>query len=127
MLNKEDIIRLLKEAAFDANEYWVTSGAAMVLYGIRDATRDIDLGCTSKMADRLEGNGYSVEVLDDGSRRIAFSNTIEIFENWIEDQVVLLEGIPAVSLHGLIRMKETLGREKDLNDILLIKEHLAKC
>ncbi len=127
MLNKEEIIRLLKEAAFDAGEYWVTSGAAMVLYGIRDVTRDIDLGCTSKLADELEGRGYPSEVLSDGSRRIVFSEEIELFENWIEDQAVLLEGIPAVSLKGLIRMKEKLGREKDRNDILLIKEHLAKC
>lgn len=127
MLNKEEIIRLLKEAAFDAGEYWVTSGAAMVLYGIRDVTRDIDLGCTSKLADELEGRGYPSEVLSDGSRRIVFSEEIELFENWIEDQAVLLEGIPAVSLEGLIRMKEKLGREKDRNDILLIKEHLAKC
>ena len=127
MLNKEKIIRLLKEAAFDAGEYWVTSGAAMVLYGIRDVTRDIDLGCTSKLADELEGRGYPSEVLPDGSRRIVFSEEIELFENWIEDQAVLLEGIPAVSLEGLIRMKEKLGREKDRNDILLIKEHLAKC
>lgn len=44
MLNKEEIICLLKEAEFDINEYWVTSGAAMVLYGIKDMTRDIDLG-----------------------------------------------------------------------------------
>ena len=57
MLNKEEIIRLLKEAAFDSNEYWVTSGAAMVLYGIKDVTRDIDLGCTSRMADDLENQG----------------------------------------------------------------------
>ena len=127
MLNKEEIIRLLKEAAFDAGEYWVMSGAAMVLYGIRDVTRDIDLGCTSKLADELEGGGYPSEVLSDGSRRIVFSEEIELFENWIEDQAVLLEGIPAVSLKGLIRMKEKLGREKDRNDILLIKEHLAKC
>ena len=54
MLDKEEIVCLLKEAAFGIDEYWVTSGAAMVLYGIRDTTRDIDLGCTSQMADRLE-------------------------------------------------------------------------
>ena len=126
-MDKLEIIHLLKEAAFDAGEYWVMSGAAMVLYGIRDVTRDIDLGCTSKLADELEGRGYPSEVLSDGSRRIVFSEEIELFENWIEDQAVLLEGIPAVSLKGLIRMKEKLGREKDRNDILLIKEHLAKC
>ena len=54
MLHKADIICLLKEAAFDPDAYWVTSGAAMVLYGIRDAARDIDLGCTTPMADQLD-------------------------------------------------------------------------
>ncbi len=127
MLNKEKIIGLLKEAAFDPKEYWVVSGAAMVLYGIRDLTQDIDLGCTSEMADKLEREGYLTEVLRDGSRRVVFSNANERFENWIEDQVVLFEGLPIVSMNGMIKMKENLGREKDWNDIILIKEHLAKC
>ena len=127
MLNKEDIIRLLKEAAFDGQEYWVASGAAMVLYGVKDATRDIDLGCTSQMADELERKGYDTEVLHDGTRRIVYSQTIEIFENWIEDKAVSVEGLPVVSVDGMIAMKEKLGREKDWKDIMLIKEHLAKC
>ncbi len=54
MLNRQEILDLLGETALDKTEYWVTSGAAMVLYGFRDRTRDIDLGCTSPMADRLE-------------------------------------------------------------------------
>ncbi|MCI9366934.1 MAG: hypothetical protein HFF19_01435 [Oscillospiraceae bacterium] len=127
MLRKDEIIGLLNEAAFDRSEYWVTSGAAMVLHGIKETTRDIDLGCTTQMADRLEREGYDVEALRDGSRKIVFSSAIEIFENWIEDQVILLEGLPVVSMDGLIRMKEKLGRKKDLEDIFLIKEHLSKC
>ncbi len=122
MLNREDIIHLLKKAAFDSSEYWVTSGAAMVLHGIKNMTRDIDLGCTSQMADKLERKGYRTEVLPDGSRKILFSSTIEIFENWVEDNVILLHGLPVVSLDGMIRMKEKIGREKDLKDILLINK-----
>ena len=122
MLNKAEILRLLKEAAFAPDEYWVTSGAAMVLHGIKDATRDIDLGCTSQMADWLEKEGYPVEVLRDGSRKIVFSETIEIFENWVEDKVILLDGLPVVSIDGMILMKEKLGREKDREDILLINK-----
>ncbi|MBD5162262.1 MAG: hypothetical protein HDT14_09685 [Oscillibacter sp.] len=122
MLDKGEIICLLKEAAFDVKEYWVTSGAAMVLYGMKELTRDIDLGCTSRMADELENEGYCVEVLHDGSRKIVFSRTIEIFENWVEDKVILLEGLPVVSVDGMIMMKEKLGREKDLEDIRLINK-----
>ena len=58
---------------------------------------------------------------------MVFSETVELFENWIEDEVVLLEGLPVVSINGMVRMKEKLGREKDLKDIILIKEYLAKC
>ena len=122
MLSKEEIRCLLKDAAFDRDEYWVTSGAAMVLYGIKELTPDIDLGCTSPMADRLEREGYDVEVLQDGSRRIVFSAAIELFENWVEDKAILLEGLPVVSMDGMIRMKEKLGREKDLEDVRMIKE-----
>ena len=126
MLDKEEIVCLLKEAAFGIDEYWVTSGAAMVLYGIRDTTRDIDLGCTSQMADRLESTGYSVEILRDGSRKIVFSETIEIFENWIEDKAILLNGLPVISLEGMIMMKEKLGREKDRKDIRLIEDFINR-
>ncbi len=121
MLRKEDIIRLLEEAALDAGEYRVTSGAAMVLYGIRDTTRDIDLGCTSSMADKLEKAGYPTEVLPDGSRKTVFSEAVEIFENWLEDRVVIWEGLPVVSIDGLILMKEKPGREKDREDLRLIR------
>lgn len=127
MLNRQEIVGLLRETALDKTAYWVTSGAAMVLYGLRDRTRDIDLGCTTSMADRLEQKGYPVEILQDGSRKIAFSDRIELFENWLEGGIVLLEGLPVVSLEGLLRMKEALGREKDLEDIRLIKEQLSKC
>lgn len=126
MLDKEEIVCLLKEAAFGIDEYWVTSGAAMVLYGIRDTTRDIDLGCTSQMADRLESTGYSVEILRDGSRKIVFSEAIEIFENWIEDKAILLNGLPVISLEGMIMMKEKLGREKDQKDIRLIEDFINR-
>ena len=78
------------------------------------------------MADKLEKEGYSAEILHDGSRRIVFSETVELFENWLEDRAVLLEGLPVVSLDGLIRMKETLGREKDRQDILLINEYRTR-
>lgn len=127
MLNRQEIVGLLRETALDKTAYWVTSGAAMVLYGLRDRTRDIDLGCTTSMADRLEQKGYPAEILQDGSRKIAVSDRIELFENWLEGGIVLLEGLPVVSLEGLLRMKEALGREKDLEDIRLIKEQLSKC
>lgn len=122
-MNIQDIKDKLTELNFDPNEYWVLAGSAMVLYGIRPLTHDIDLGCTSKMADELEKD-FSPIILEDGSRKFVINSDIEIFENWIEGSVNRVENFPVVSLDGLIKMKTKLGREKDHRDIALIEEFI---
>lgn len=95
-------------------EYWIVAGGAMVLHGIKKETRDIDLGCSRKLADRLEANGHLPERMADGSRRFVINSEIEVFEKWLFDRVEYIDGIPTISLLGLIMMKQSLGREKIL-------------
>ena len=121
-MKKADILAKLKEFPYPRADYWVITGGAMVLYGIREETHDVDLGCTSALADRLESDGYAPEALSDGRRFFHVGPDIEVFENWLDGEVVLLEGVPLVSIDGLIAMKRRLGREKDLRDIRLIEE-----
>lgn len=120
-MNRTDIIQRLKEINFEPGEYWVITGGAMVLYGMKEETSDIDLGCSKKMADELEEKGYSVAFMDDGTRKIEFADDIEIFENWLFDKVQMIEKIPVISIDGLVAMKKALGREKDFEDIRKIK------
>ena len=94
----------------------------MVLYGAKEQTADIDLGCTSQLADQLQQKGCAVERMPDGTRRIVYDEQVEIFENWLEDQVVLWEGVPVISRKGLVFMKRKLGREKDFRDIALLRQ-----
>ena len=89
---------------------------------MRKQTSDIDLGCTSELADFLQEKGFPVEQLPDGTRKIVVAEDVEIFENWLEDRVERFEGIPVISIQGLIWMKRALGREKDFRDIQLILE-----
>lgn len=123
MLDKSQIIAALHRAGFDANHYWVVAGAAMVLHGVKEYTRDIDLGCDSEMADKLQETGCKTVVLEDGGRRIEYGGGIELFENWREGCVERIDSLPVVSLEGIILMKRRLGREKDLQDIQLIQEY----
>lgn len=122
MFDKDSLLRRLRELSFSEKEYWVVAGGAMVLHGFRPQTRDIDLGCTTLMADKLEKQGYAVSRCEDGSRKILYSEDIEIFENWLEGAVEMISGVPVVSADGLIQMKKKLGREKDLADIALIEK-----
>ena len=123
-MNRNDIIEKLKMFPYDSKDYWVITGAAMVLYGIREVTHDIDMGCTADMADKLEKAGYLYKITSDGNRRFKIGDDIEVFENWLFDKVVTVEGIPVISVKGLMEMKQKLGREKDKRDIKLIEEYI---
>ena len=125
-MKKAEMIEKLKAFPYDPAEYWVITGGAMVVYGIREESSDIDLGCTAQMADRLEQEGYLYKVTDDGNRWFKLGNDIEVFENWLFDTVDHVDGIPVISVQGLIEMKKDLGREKDLRDIALINDFLAR-
>ncbi|MDE7251212.1 MAG: hypothetical protein K2N82_15320 [Lachnospiraceae bacterium] len=122
MFDKQSLIQRLKELSFPENEYWVVAGGAMVLHGFRPQTHDIDLGCSTLLADKLEQQGYFVSRCDDGTRRILYSEDIEIFENWLEGTVEIISGVPVVCIAGLIQLKKKLGRENDLADIALMRK-----
>ena len=125
-MNRQDIIKRLNSFPYDKGEYWVITGSAMVLYGIREMTHDIDIGCTSRMADQLEKDGYVPSITESGKRKFIIGDDIEIFENWKYGSVERIDDIPVLSLDGLIEMKISLGREKDIKDITLIKEFRQK-
>ena len=97
----------------------------MVLHGIKDSTSDIDLGCNSSMADELMRDGFFVRLTESGNRQFKYGEHIEIFENWLNDSVTSVDGLPVISIKGLIEMKQELGRDKDYKDIALIEEYLA--
>lgn len=122
MFDKYSLLERLQELSFSEKEYWVVAGGAMVLHGFRPQTHDIDLGCSTLLADKLEQQGYAVTRCEDGTRRISYSENVEIFENWIEGTVEIISGVPVVCVDGLIQMKKKLGREKDLADIALIEK-----
>lgn len=122
MFDKYSLLRRLQELSFSEQEYWVIAGSAMVLHGFRAQTHDIDLGCSTLLADKLEQQGYTVSRYEDGTRKILYSEDVEIFENWVEGTVEIISGVPVVCVDGLIQMKKKLGRDKDLMDIALIEK-----
>ena len=121
-MNKTEIMKILNEFPYSKDDYWLITGGAMVLYGIKEQTTDIDLGCNKKMADELEKDGFFYKFTESGNRQFKYGENIEIFENWLNDKAETVENIPVISVNGLIEMKQELGREKDFKDIKLINE-----
>ena len=125
-MKKEEILRTLEGFPCDKNGYWLITGAAMVLFGMREETGDIDLGCTEKLANELEEAGCLYRRTENGRRWFRYSEEIEIFEEWKTGPLVSCGDLQLLSPEGLIAMKEELGREKDLRDIALIREWLSE-
>ena len=120
-MTKAEILKKLHDLSWPTQDYWVVAGGAMVLYGLRLETSDLDLGCTTARADALEAAGVPYRRMDDGSGRwFTLDRNVEVFENWLVDRVELVEGVPVISLQGLRQMKAALDREKDRKDIALI-------
>ena len=115
-MDRENLLARLRALPYDKRDYWLLAGGAMVLYGLREETADLDLGCSSRLAARLEAEGRLYRRTDGGKRWFRCGDDLEIFEGWLRDRVVLREGIPVVSLKGLLEMKLAMGREKDLRD-----------
>ena len=116
-MNKAQMLQKLTLMNLPSAEYWLIAGSAMVLYGLRETTADIDLGCTTRLADELERRGCPTIRTKDGTRKISLDAECEVFEGWLYDRVEMIEEIPVISLQGLLTMKKALGREKDLADI----------
>lgn len=125
-MNKKELIERLRAFPYDVREYWVVAGGTMVLHGIKAETADIDLGCTPRMADQLQAEGYPYQITHDGNRWFKLGGDMEVFENWLYDAPVLIDGIPTLSIAGLIEMKRRLGREKDMKDIELINAYISR-
>lgn len=124
MLGKEDIIKILKNMELPLNEYWITAGAGLVIHGVKETTRDIDLGCTTHLVELFLKKGCKYIVEKDNTRIVQINDTIEILENWFVDEIVVIDGLPVGSLESIKKQKVQLGREKDIKDIRLIDDYI---
>ncbi|MDO5399853.1 MAG: hypothetical protein Q4F17_02590 [Eubacteriales bacterium] len=126
-MQKADVLRIVNALKFDRRDFWIVAGSAMCVYGLRQETNDVDLGCTTHLADELERSGCCPVYLSDGSRKFAYHADVEIFENFLFDEVKMLDGVPIISLPGLLEMKRFLGRKKDAEDIKKLEQYLGIC
>lgn len=123
-MKAEDIRRRLAELDLDTNEYRINAGGAMVLYGLREETHDLDIWCTKKLGDAL-AQRCEAQTLPDGTRRFVPAPDVEIYENMLPGKTVFLNGIPVAPLEDVLALKRRLNREKDQRDIAVLEAAIA--
>ncbi|WP_326513457.1 hypothetical protein [Clostridium intestinale] len=126
MLDKNYIIKMLNDLNLPPSEYWITSGSALVMHGVKQYTKDIDLGCTNSLWDFFLQNGHMFRVGKDNSKIMQINEYVEVIKEYHVEEIEFVEGLPTGSLKSIKKQKERLGREKDIIDIRLIDEYIKK-
>lgn len=145
-LYRNDVIHhyelLLETFNLTNKDIWLSSGAAMVLHGLRTTTSDLDTGCSSAIFERISKQlkqksipfPDSVVFCKEESLSLPLEEYFTDFytENNIkEEDLVLIDGVscysPTYLLEQKIRMLSLPGRKptklsQDRNDIFALRE-----
>lgn len=133
-----DIFKEVKNLNLPLGEYVIVGSGPMAARGIREC-KDIDILVSEKLFDSLKNKGWNAVNLEWEGRKFTTlkKGIFEVDKNFCTgkfnpdtNEVIksadLINNIPFLPLSELIKFKKALGREKDLKDIELIKNHLKE-
>jgi hypothetical protein len=134
-MNKEEIIRKIKELKLPEGEYIVFGSGPLAVNGIRE-TNDIDLLLSQNLFKQLKTSGWKEKVFPSGDIFITYEEC-EGGSDWkygsynptLEELLKTadyFDGVPFANLEEVIKWKTEFGREKDLKDVELIKKYLKR-
>jgi len=125
-MNKEEVLKTLDTYNFDKKEILILSGASMVVNEMKDTTNDIDIAVSKEYEKKLlkkyncklkeTKNDYNVYSID---------NVIEFSTCYYDFSYDIINEYKFQKPSEILKLKESLNRGKDENDIKLIKNHLA--
>src|SRR5574344_1834873 len=117
-MNRIDIINTLHKYELNNTKYMVLSGAAMVLYGIKDSTDDIDISLDDTYYDELLTK-YDC-VLEMGKDDVYYIDNVINFgrDYYNKEDIVYVDNIPVQSIDAIIKLKKSLNRDITKVDML---------
>ena len=132
-MDSRQLIGKIKALNLPEEEYLVAGGAVLAIHGIRGCA-DIDIAVTPQVFADFKSRGWEEKPSEWGSR-IFRRGDFEVGEvlvlkdyrptfQELRARAEMFEGVPFASLEDTLSLKKALGREKDQEDILLIKEYL---
>ena len=123
-MNRQEIIKTLKESDLNLKELWFGFGGGLVMHGLKDNSKDIDAQISSSYFQELVDKGHEWKEAPMGGRMIVYSETVDLFETFEKTETTEIEGIQVETLETIIKRKLQRGREKDLKDVEMIRNHM---
>ncbi len=135
-LHNDDIFNQVKALNLPIGKYAVIGSGVMSAYNIR-THRDIDLVVTQDLYEELKNQGWQTKQIKPDFEVVFFGVaeaspkmvTLDNYQPNIEsliNKADIINDVAFTKLTDVIDFKRALGREKDINDILLIEDFLKK-
>lgn len=118
-MNRQEIIRRLRDLKLPKNEYYVLSGASLVLRGIREICSDIDLCISEELFSDVKDRLKMTPDKLNSCNFYQLGDTLEIVVD--KKDHFNLEDIKTI-----LTFKESRNLPKDQQDITNIKKYLNK-
>ena len=126
-MKKDDLLKLLEELNFPKNEYYVLSGASLVLRGIRKEAGDLDLCISLDLFNQIKDK-YGLT--DDKKNECGFykiSDNLEVVVNQKENfKMENGEKYNLEDVKTILDFKIKRNKPKDQKDIENIKKYLKE-
>ena len=123
VMNKEEILKKLKELSIDKDKFIVLAGAALVLHGFKDETNDIDIAVSDDTYKVCNGevcitsSGFEIKEYD------CFDIGKDNYDN---DNINIIDGYKVASLEALLDFYRKLDRKKDKSVIRMLDLYLGE-
>ena len=124
-MNKEQLLDLLQELNLPKDEYYVLSGASLVIRGIREQAGDLDLCISRELFEQIKDK---YDLTEDKKNECGFYKVDEYLEIVVNPKGTLKydmkDGYPVEKLTTILEYKLKRNALKDQKDIENIKKFL---
>ena len=118
-LNKNAILKILREYNFDSQDYIIIGGASLVLQNVKEYTSDIDIAVSNNLYKKLIKKYKCQFEKNIDNYDIWFIDSIINFSNHYYEEIEYIEifGYKVQTIDSVLELKKNLNRLKDKKDI----------
>lgn len=124
-MNKQEVIKLLKELDLPTSEYYVLSSGCLVLYGLRNIANDLDLCIKPELFEKLR---VKYNLKEEDKNECGFYRINDLVEVVVSGKYPfefdIVEGYQVQKLEQILNSKINSDRPKDKIDVENILNYL---
>ena len=126
-MNREQLLDLLKELNLPKDEYYVLSGASLVIRGIREQAGDLDLCISRELFEQIKDKYNLTEDKKNECGFYHINDSLEVVVNEKENfNMEVCEPYNLEDLNTILEFKIKRNKPKDQVDIERIQKYLKE-